>query len=189
VHAATYVGAKTLTVIEKEPELPGRGQVQIDVAYTGICGTDLHIFHGDMDARVTLPAVLGHEMSGTIVAVGEGVNDWSPGDLVTVIPLVWDGTCPACRAGYNHICHNLDFLGIDSPGSMQASWTVPQEVLVALPPSLSLEHAALADGSRRARRAPRLAARGREGARRWRRTDRSADRLRGPSGWRRRARA
>lgn len=145
MHAATYVGAKTLTVIEKEPELPGRGQVQIDVAYTGICGTDLHIFHGDMDARVTLPAVLGHEMSGTIVAVGEGVNDWSPGDLVTVIPLVWDGTCPACRAGYNHICHNLDFLGIDSPGSMQASWTVPQEVLVALPPSLSLEHAALAE--------------------------------------------
>jgi 2-desacetyl-2-hydroxyethyl bacteriochlorophyllide A dehydrogenase len=145
VHAATYVGAKTLTVIEKEPELPGPGEVQVDVAYTGICGTDLHILHGEMDARVTMPAVLGHEMSGTIVAVGEGVNRWSPGDLITVMPLMWDGTCPACRAGYNHICHNLDFLGIDSPGSMQASWTVPQEVLVALPPGLSLEHGALAE--------------------------------------------
>jgi (R,R)-butanediol dehydrogenase / meso-butanediol dehydrogenase / diacetyl reductase len=145
VHAATYVGAKTLTVIEKEPELPGPGEVQIDVAYTGICGTDLHILHGDMDARVTMPAVLGHEMSGTIVAVGDGVEEWAPGDLVTVMPLVWDGTCPACRAGYNHICHNLDFLGIDSPGSMQASWTVPQDVLVALPPGLSLEHGALAE--------------------------------------------
>jgi len=145
VHAATYVGAKTLTVIEREPELPGFGEAQIEVAYTGICGTDLHILHGDMDARVTMPAVLGHEMSGTIVAVGEGVEDWSAGDLVTVMPLVWDGTCPACRAGYNHICHNLDFLGIDSPGSMQASWTVPQDVLVALPPGLSLERGALAE--------------------------------------------
>jgi 2-desacetyl-2-hydroxyethyl bacteriochlorophyllide A dehydrogenase len=145
VHAATYVGAKTLTVIEREPELPGSGEAQIEVAYTGICGTDLHILHGDMDARVTMPAVLGHEMSGTIVAIGEGVEDWSPGDLVTVMPLVWDGTCPACRAGNNHICHNLDFLGIDSPGSMQASWTVPQDVLVALPPGLSLERGALAE--------------------------------------------
>jgi 2-desacetyl-2-hydroxyethyl bacteriochlorophyllide A dehydrogenase len=145
VHAATYVGAKTLTVIEKEPQSPGPGEVQIEVAYTGICGTDLHILHGDMDARVTMPAVLGHEMSGTIVAIGAAVNDWSPGDLVTVMPLVWDGTCPACHAGYNHICHNLDFLGIDSPGSMQASWTVPQGVLVALPPGLSLEHGALAE--------------------------------------------
>lgn len=145
MHAATYVGAKTLTVIEREPELPGFGEAQIEVAYTGICGTDLHILHGDMDARVTMPAVLGHEMSGTIVAVGEGVEDWSAGDLVTVMPLVWDGTCPACRAGYNHICHNLDFLGIDSPGSMQASWTVPQDVLVALPPGLSLERGALAE--------------------------------------------
>ncbi len=145
MHAATYVGAKTLTVIEREPELPGSGEAQIEVAYTGICGTDLHILHGDMDARVTMPAVLGHEMSGTIVAIGEGVEDWSPGDLVTVMPLVWDGTCPACRAGNNHICHNLDFLGIDSPGSMQASWTVPQDVLVALPPGLSLERGALAE--------------------------------------------
>jgi 2-desacetyl-2-hydroxyethyl bacteriochlorophyllide A dehydrogenase len=145
VHAATYVGAKTLTVIEKEPESPGPGEVQIEVAYTGICGTDLHILHGDMDARVTMPAVLGHEMSGTIVAIGGGVDEWSPGERVTVMPLVWDGTCPACRAGYHHICHNLDFLGIDSPGSMQASWTVPQDVLVALPPGLSLEHGALAE--------------------------------------------
>ncbi|MGD0980100.1 MAG: alcohol dehydrogenase catalytic domain-containing protein [Solirubrobacteraceae bacterium] len=134
-----------MTVIEKEPQSPGPGEVQIEVAYTGICGTDLHILHGDMDARVTMPAVLGHEMSGTIVAIGAAVNDWSPGDLVTVMPLVWDGTCPACHAGYNHICHNLDFLGIDSPGSMQASWTVPQGVLVALPPGLSLEHGALAE--------------------------------------------
>jgi (R,R)-butanediol dehydrogenase / meso-butanediol dehydrogenase / diacetyl reductase len=145
MHAACYVGDKTLKVIEHEPRSPARGEVAIDVAYTGICGTDLHIVHGAMDARVSLPAVLGHEMSGTISAVGDGVEGWSAGDRVTVMPLAWCGHCPACRAGHHHICHNLDFLGIDSPGSMQASWTVSQDVLVSLPPTLSLQASALAE--------------------------------------------
>ena len=145
MHAACYIGDKTLTVIEHEPRVPTHDEVAIDVAYTGICGSDLHILHGAMDARVTLPAVLGHEMSGTISAVGDGVQGWSAGDRVTVMPLVWCGHCPACRAGHQHICHNLDFLGIDSPGSMQASWTVSENVLVSLPPTLSLEAAALAE--------------------------------------------
>jgi (R,R)-butanediol dehydrogenase / meso-butanediol dehydrogenase / diacetyl reductase len=145
MHAACYVGARTLTLIELEPRSPAHGEVAIEVAYTGICGTDLHILHGAMDARVSLPAVLGHEMSGTISAVGDGVEGWSAGDRVTVMPLVWCGHCPACRAGHTHICHNLDFLGIDSPGSMQASWTVAEDVLVSLPPTLSLQAGALAE--------------------------------------------
>lgn len=145
MHAACYTGEKTLTVIEREPRSPAHGEVAIDVAYTGICGNDLHILHGAMDARVSLPAVLGHEMSGTISAVGDGVEGWSAGDHVTVMPLVWCDDCPACHAGHNHVCHNLDFLGIDSPGSMQASWTVTQKVLVSLPSTLSLQAAALAE--------------------------------------------
>ena len=145
VLAATYVGDRKLTVVEREPRSPGEGEVVIDVAYTGICGTDLHILHGAMDQRVTMPAVLGHEMAGTIASVGEGVEGWSIGDHVTVMPLASCGHCPACLSGNSHICHNLNFLGIDSPGSMQASWTVPDKVLVPLPASLSLEHAALAE--------------------------------------------
>ena len=145
MRSACYVGERTLELFDLEPRDPGEGEVTIDVAYTGICGTDLHILHGAMDARVTLPAVLGHEMSGTISALGDDVTEWSVGDRVTVMPLRWCGDCPACRAGCSHICHNLDFIGIDSPGSMQASWNVPQEVLVRLPASLSLEHAALAE--------------------------------------------
>jgi 2-desacetyl-2-hydroxyethyl bacteriochlorophyllide A dehydrogenase len=145
VRAACYIGGRTLEVIAREPCEPGDGEVAIDVAYTGICGTDLHILHGAMDARVTLPAVLGHEMSGTIAAIGNGVSGRSIGERVTVMPLAPCGDCPACRAGHTHICHNLDFLGIDSPGSMQASWTVSQDVLVALPQTLSLETAALAE--------------------------------------------
>ena len=142
---ASYVGDHTITVAEAVPDEPGSGQVQIKVAYTGLCGTDLHIMHGNMDARVHTPLVFGHEMSGTISALGAGVDGWSVGDPVTVMPLDWDGTCPACLAGNQHICQNLNFIGIDSPGSLQGYWNVPADVLVALPPTLRLDHAALVE--------------------------------------------
>jgi (R,R)-butanediol dehydrogenase/meso-butanediol dehydrogenase/diacetyl reductase len=143
--AVRYLAARTLDTAPAENPPPGPGQVEIAPAYVGICGTDLHIFHGDMDARVAAPAVLGHEMSGRIVRVGAGVEDWSPGDAVTVMPLRWDDTCPACRAGHQHICQHLDFIGIDSPGAMQQRWTVPATTLVRLPSSLPLDHAALVE--------------------------------------------
>ena len=142
---ASYAGNRTITVAEAEPTNPTAGQVQIKVAYTGLCGTDLHILHGNMDARVITPLVFGHEMSGTISEVGAGVTGWEAGDAVTVMPLDWDGTCPACLAGNQHICQNLNFIGIDSPGSLQGYWNVPAEVLVALPPTLRLDHAALVE--------------------------------------------
>ncbi|WP_349902015.1 zinc-dependent alcohol dehydrogenase [Parafrigoribacterium humi] len=142
---ASYVGNHSIDISEATPTAPLPGQVQIEVAYTGLCGTDLHILHGNMDARVETPLVFGHEMSGTISAIGEGVEGWSVGDPVTVMPLDWDGTCPACLAGNQHICQNLNFIGIDSPGSLQALWDVDADVLVALPADLGLDHAALVE--------------------------------------------
>lgn len=142
---ASYVGNHTIEIGELHPVAPGPGEVQIAVAYTGLCGTDLHIMHGNMDARVKTPLVFGHEMSGTIAAVGAEVTGWSVGDAVSVMPLDWDGTCPACLAGNQHICQNLNFIGIDSPGSLQGLWNVPAEVLIALPEGLRLDHAALVE--------------------------------------------
>lgn len=140
-----YVGERTLEVRDAPASDPGDGEVRIRVAYTGLCGTDLHIVHGSMDARVRLPLVFGHEMSGTIERIGSGVEGWTVGDAVTVMPLDWDGTCPACRAGHEHICQNLNFIGIDSPGSLQGLWTVPAATLLALPAELPLDHAALVE--------------------------------------------
>lgn len=142
---ANYVGAATIDIREAEPTAPPPGQVQIEVAYTGLCGTDLHILHGSMDARVQTPLIFGHEMSGTIAALGEGVAGWSVGAAVTVMPLAWDDSCPACREGNQHICQNLDFIGIDSPGSLQGRWNVPAETLVAVPEGVPLDHAALVE--------------------------------------------
>ena len=143
--AVSYSAARMLTTGTVESAPPAAGEVEIAPAYVGICGTDLHIFHGDMDARVKTPAVLGHEMSGRILRVGPGVEGWQAGDPVTVMPLRWDGTCPACLRGHQHICQNLDFIGIDSPGAMQRRWTVPAATLVALPADLALDVAALVE--------------------------------------------
>lgn len=142
---AEYIGNEEFRVGEGEPVAPAAGQVQIDVAYVGICGTDLHIKHGDMDRRVSIPGVIGHEMSGVVAAVGDDVTDIHVGDHVTVMPLQWCGECPACRAGHQHVCQNLVFVGIDAAGAMQQRWTVDQSIVVPLPPELALIDAALAE--------------------------------------------
>lgn len=141
--AAYYHGNKTIKVGESIPRKPGPGEVRIHVAYCGVCGTDLHIFKGGMDKRVSMPQVIGHEMSGEIAEIGPQVKGWSLGDRVVVRPLHPCGNCPACKAGHAHVCYNLKFLGIDTPGAFQGSWTVPAHTLHRMPPNLSFDLGAL----------------------------------------------
>lgn len=141
--ASVYHRQKTFETTEVHAAPPGPDEVQIKIAYCGICGTDYHIYLGHMDKRVADPQIIGHEMSGTITAVGSHVTGWQPGDQVVVRPLDPCGECPACKAGHSHICQNLKFLGIDTPGALQSYWTVPAHTLHRLPASISLKHAAM----------------------------------------------
>ena len=141
--AAFYAGNKTVRLGEAVASTPGPGEVQLEVSHCGICGTDLHIFLGHMDQRVKTPAVIGHEMSGIVAQVGANVDDYRPGDRVVVRPLDPCGDCPACAAGHAHICQNLKFIGIDTPGAFQQRWNVPAHTLHRLPESVSLELGAL----------------------------------------------
>jgi len=143
--SVAYIGSGRVEVAERSAGAPGTGEVQLAVAFTGLCGTDMHIIHGSMDGRVTKPLVFGHEMSGVVERIGPDVEGWSVGDRVTVMPLQWDGSCPACLAGHEHICQNLDFVGIDSPGSLQQRWNVRAEWLIRLPDDMPLDIAALAE--------------------------------------------
>lgn len=141
-----YTAPRTLALENDTPTAPPPpGHVAIEVAYTGICGTDLHIFHGAMDTRVGPPQVIGHEMSGRVAETAPDVTGWQVGDNVTVMPLVPCGDCPACDSGHSHICHRLVFLGIDAAGSLQARWSVPAHTLVRLPDGMALDHAALTE--------------------------------------------
>ncbi|MCF7837305.1 MAG: alcohol dehydrogenase catalytic domain-containing protein [Candidatus Marinimicrobia bacterium] len=138
-----YDGPTTMSVAEAPERARGPGEVRIRVAYCGLCGTDMHIFHGKMDKRVAQSQTIGHEMSGIVAAVGAGVTRVAPGAQVTVRPLAYCGTCGTCRAGHVHICENLKFMGIDTPGALQEYWTVPEGCLHVLPEGLALEQAAL----------------------------------------------
>lgn len=142
--ASFYEGNQTITVRETERPVPGPGEVLLDVAYCGICGTDVHIYHGAMDQRVAMPQTIGHEASGVVAAVGEGVTEWKTGDNVVVRPLDNRGETPADR-GHSHVCARLKFIGIDSPGAFQESWVVPAFTLHRAPEGLDLKTAALAE--------------------------------------------
>ena len=143
IQAAYYTGNKTFSVETKASVDPGSDEIEIDVAYCGICGTDLHVYLGHMDARIGNHRVIGHEMSGVVSAIGSNVKNAAVGDHVVVRPLDACGSCPACQRGFQHICQNLDFLGLDTDGAFQEKWTVPSHTVHKLPKSLPLEHAAL----------------------------------------------
>ncbi|MEP2240229.1 MAG: zinc-binding dehydrogenase [Maribacter sp.] len=140
--ATQYKGDKTFSVVEKEMEAPAKGEVRIKVAYVGVCGTDVHIYHGMMDKRVNIPETIGHEMSGTIDAIGEGVEGFNLGDKIVVRPLD-DRKVKTSDKGFNHICEELKFIGIDSPGAMQQYWNVPAFTLHKLREETDLKLAAL----------------------------------------------
>ncbi|WP_373514178.1 zinc-binding dehydrogenase [Persicitalea sp.] len=140
--ATQYEGDKTFSVLEKEIEEPAAGEVRIKVAYVGVCGTDVHIYHGMMDKRVKMPLTIGHEMSGVVDAVGEGVGGFDVGEKVVVRPLDNRGEKPSDK-GISHICEDLKFIGIDSPGAMQQYWNVPAFVLHKLGAETDLKLAAL----------------------------------------------
>jgi 2-desacetyl-2-hydroxyethyl bacteriochlorophyllide A dehydrogenase len=93
---------RSLAVVERPWPEPGPGQVAIDVAYCGICGSDLHF--RDVPALFPAGTVPGHEFSGSIAIVGEGVSGWSAGDRACVLPFAQCGECAACRAGDEQVC-------------------------------------------------------------------------------------
>ena len=143
MQAAQYIGNKSFELVEGTSVKPQAGEVRLNVGYVGICGTDMHIYHGVMDQRVNPPATIGHEISGVVAELGEGVEGFSVGDRVVVRPLDWCGECPTCKAGHTHICQNLKFMGIDSPGAFQTNWTVKARTLHKLPTGVDLKQGAL----------------------------------------------
>jgi (R,R)-butanediol dehydrogenase / meso-butanediol dehydrogenase / diacetyl reductase len=142
---AQYIAGQGIEVGSRVEQPPAPGEVQIRVAYTGICGTDLHIARGHMDARTGSRMVIGHEMSGTVAASSGTAEEWPVGTPVTVMPLLWCGECATCLAGHEHICENLTFVGIDAPGALQELWNVPERIVVRLPRALALRDAALVE--------------------------------------------
>lgn len=103
--------------IEK-PAIVNDDDVLVKVKRVGICGSDMHIYHGT-NPLATLPRVIGHEVTGQVEQVGAAVKHLQPGDHVVVEPISYCGTCYACRKGRPNVCLSLSVFGVHEDGGMR----------------------------------------------------------------------
>ncbi len=127
------------TAVEPDPA-PGVARVRTSVV--GVCGSDVHAYHG-VHPFIDLPVVPGHEVVGTVEAVGDGVEEVVVGDRVTAEANLVDGTCRYCRSGHYNQCEQLKVLGCQTSGAMADLFSIPASRLHRLPPSVSDRDAAL----------------------------------------------
>jgi threonine 3-dehydrogenase len=128
---------------------PGIGinDVLVRVHYTGICGTDVHIFEWDEWAQQTIPVpmAIGHEFVGEIVAVGTNVNDFYPGDIVSGEGHVVCGRCRNCLAGRRHLCASTQGVGVNRPGAFAELISLPMTNIWRHNPGVDQQVAAIFD--------------------------------------------
>lgn len=139
--AALFVSPHQIRVEEVEIPSPGPDEVIVKVECCGICGTDYHILEGDFISPY--PIAGGHEFSGTVYEVGEGVDEWTPGERVAVDPSVYCGSCVHCRNHrWNH-CKRWNAIGVTMNGAFAEYVRVPAKNLYRLPEGISFEEGAL----------------------------------------------
>ncbi|TCU17235.1 zinc-dependent alcohol dehydrogenase family protein [Rhizobium sullae] len=118
--------------------VPGPGEVLVKVEACGICGTDRHLFLGEFPSKP--PVTLGHEFTGIVEAVGEGVTAFRPGMRVTGDPNIACGRCPDCQRGRVNLCRNLQAIGIHRDGGFAEYVCMPEQQAFELPQSLAPLH-------------------------------------------------
>jgi threonine 3-dehydrogenase len=129
-----------------EPAI-GINDVLIKVRYTGICGTDVHIYEWDDWAKNTIPVpmAIGHEFVGEIVEVGSNVSDYRPGEIVSGEGHVTCGRCRNCLAGRRHLCAYTQGVGVNRPGAFAELIALPMSNIWRHDPSINQEVAAIFD--------------------------------------------
>src|SRR5215831_3893059 len=134
----------SIGVVERADLEAGPGYVVVRTAYCGLCGTDLELLRGDVDPDyVVYPLTLGHEWSGTVEAVGPGLEDVRPGDRCVAECIVPCGRCARCKAGETNVCEVYEELGFTREGGASDQVLAPYRLVHVLGPSASLLDAAL----------------------------------------------
>jgi L-gulonate 5-dehydrogenase len=123
---------------------PAAAEVRVKVGYAGICGSDLHIYHGS-HPFVKYPRIIGHEFAGVIDAVGDGVSPNKIGQRVSVDPVVSCGQCYPCSIGRSNICHNLQVVGVHREGGFSEFCCVPERLAYAIPDNIDAPSAAMVE--------------------------------------------
>jgi threonine dehydrogenase-like Zn-dependent dehydrogenase len=148
MQALVWEAPSRMVMHEEEKPVPAEGEVLIQVAYAGICGSELSGYLGHSTLRVP-PLVMGHEFSGKIVELGPGIDRDAAGlrigQPVTVNPLNHCGQCEYCRRGDSHLCAGRRLLGAHRPGAYAEYVTAPAQTITPLPMGMSLRTGALTE--------------------------------------------
>ncbi len=144
--SAVFYGKNDLRLEEKEVDELKSNEVLINVKYCGVCGTDIHIYHGsEGSAEVNGPTVLGHEYSGVITQVGSDVSNFKVGDRVCIDPNCYCGGCNSCRKGLTHYCENMVIYGITVDGGFKEYCCVNEKAVYKLGDNTSFEEGAMVE--------------------------------------------
>ena len=127
---------------EIEMPVPGPGQVLVKIKRIGVCGSDIHVYYGEHKGT-GYPVTQGHEVSGQIVQLGEGVTELSVGQKVTIEPQVVCGKCYPCRHGKYNLCEHLRVMGFQTTGTASEYFAVNADRVTALPDSMSYDEGAM----------------------------------------------
>lgn len=144
--ASRFLGNKTFAVADLPTPHAGPGELVLRNQVCGVCGTDVHIYHGEPgSADVNPPVVLGHEYSGEVVEVGEGVTGFAVGDHVTVDPNIYCGHCAYCQNGKKQLCPSMEAIGVTRDGGFAQYSLIPASQAFKLEPTVPWEAAAMAE--------------------------------------------
>lgn len=144
--ASRFLGNKTFAVTDLPTPHAGPGELVLRNQVCGVCGTDVHIYHGEPgSADVNPPVVLGHEYSGEVVEVGEGVTGFAVGDHVTVDPNIYCGHCAYCQNGKKQLCPSMEAIGVTRDGGFAQYSRIPVSQAFKLEPTVPWEAAAMAE--------------------------------------------
>jgi L-iditol 2-dehydrogenase len=133
-----------IEIRETEIPTPGPGEVLLRIQRIGVCGSDVHVYHGK-HPYTGYPVVQGHEFSATLEGLGTGVTGLEPGSKVTSMPQLVCGECAPCRRGDYHICDKLRVQGFQAPGCAQEWWVTSAATIIPLPQTFSFEQGALVE--------------------------------------------
>ena len=138
-------GEGGIEICERDVPEPGPGEIRLRVGAAGICGTDMQIWRWAprMARRMALPRTLGHEVAGTVDAVGPGVESPAVGARVALESHIFCGACRPCRLGDAHLCVNTTYPGIDIDGAFAEYVVVPARIAWPVPGDVPFETAAM----------------------------------------------
>ena len=145
--ALRWHGTRDVRLEEVPEPVPGPGEVKVKIHYAGICGSDLREYATGpyMIPPDKAPLTLGHEFSGTVVALGDGVTGFRPGERVTGLGYRYCGHCYSCRRMQYNTCYNQGFTGLNADGCMADYLVTPAYSCFKLPATVSDEWGALVE--------------------------------------------